>query len=181
MRYAWSSMSSVMAAPCNQSVFGPRNMLLMVIYVLQGQFSPKAICGFFVIDSWLHLFWGNTWTPHILLCQWFTANWSLIWPSQGLCLLKKEGSKCWFLIYCMFKCDDNHFVICWFTQSELSICVWFLIAFMFNIYQCDAMNMCDFIKMQFSRLEELRDSCGDKTRHKQINFLRKTSFRKTSL
>ena len=40
------------------------------------------------------------------------------------------------------------------------------------------MNMCDFIKMQFSRLEELRDSCGDKTRHKQINFLRKTSLYK---
>ena len=52
---------------------------------------------------------------------------------------------------------------------------------MFYSYQCDAMNMCDFIKMQFSRLEELRDSCCDKTRHKQINFLRKTSFRKTSL
>ena len=92
---------------------------------------------------------------------------------------KKDQNVDFSFIVCL-KCDDNHFVICC-VQSELSICVWFLIAFMFNIYQCDAMNMCDFIKMQFSRLEELRDSCCDKTRHKQINLLRKTSFRKTSL
>lgn len=104
MRYAWSSMSSVMAAPCNQSVFGPRNMLLMVIYVLQGQFSPKAICGFFVIDSWLHLFWGNTWTPHILLCPaWPSKLISHLTFTRTLSFEEKKGSKCWFLIYCMFK------------------------------------------------------------------------------